>query len=247
MKHIVSIAAALLAWWGAAAQPADSVSLRKGGSLNMEWMQPFGGVTVDGPMRVVLTRVGEDEPTKIAYDTRSSLDSRVKASVDKYGILTLREKNAREKIDTTEVRVYYHTLESLSADGARVSFTEPVTEPMLDLAVSGGACVEAELDVRDLVLNVTGKSEVVLKGRARYLTLTVSTARVDASALQPLSTRVDASHGARVNVWADERLEAYAASAKIQFGGKPEIVRAETSTFGGEIVEAGPEAEIHIR
>ena len=247
MKNIVSIAAALLIGWGAAAQPADSVSLRKGGSLNMEWMQPFSGVAVDGPMRVVLTRIGEDEPTKIAYDTRSSLDSRVKASVDKYGILTLREKNSREKIDTTEVRVYYRTLATLSAAGARVSFTEPVTEPMVDLSVSGGARVEAELDVRDLVLNVTGKSEVVLKGQSRYLTLTVSTARIDASGLHTLSTRVDASHGAQVDVVADERFEANAASAKIRFGGKPEIVRAETSTFGGEIVEAEPDGEIHIR
>ena len=53
-----------------------------------------------------------------------------------------------------------------------------------------------------------------------------------------MSARVDASHGAAVEVSAEERLEAYAASARIRYVGQPEILRGETALMGGEIIPA---------
>ncbi len=236
MKKIALLAATALLSWGAAAQQDRESEAQRGGSVSVDWMQPFSGVAIDGPMRVKFVRVTGDEPMKISYDTRSSAASRVKASVDKAGVLNIREKSSREQVDTTHVTVYYRRLERLTVAEAEVSFAQPIVEPMVDVSFSGGARVDAAFDVRDLVMNVTGKCRISLSGAARYFDLTVSTALVDAFALKTMSARVDASHGAVANVQVDERLEAYAASAKVYYTGAPEIVRGETSAFGGDIV-----------
>lgn len=246
MKKIALLVAMALLVRGAAAQ-VQNVESQRGSSVSLLSLQPFTGVAVDGPVRVEFLRAAEDQSVQIAYDTKSSTGSRLKASVDKEGVLVIREKNSRDRIDTTEVKVYYRTLESLSVSEAEVRFREPVTEPMIDVSFSGGARVEAAFDVRDLVVNVTGKCRIVLNGAARYFDLKVSTAEVDASALKTMSARVDASHGAVVRVQADERLEAYAASAKVRYAGDPEIVRGETSALGGEIIAAGEDAIIEIK
>ena len=242
MKKITLFFALLLLSSAAAAQPRDSVELR-GGSVALDWMQPFSGVSVSGPMRVTFVRVGEDRSMRVSYDAGAGADSRVKASVDRDGVLSLREKSPRGAADTTEVTICYRRLECLSVDGAAVRFEQPVTEPMIDVRFSGGARAEVAFDVRDLVMTVTGKCDLVLSGRARYFDLTVSTARVDAGRLETMSARVDASHGAAVEVSAEERLEAYAASARIRYAGQPEILRGETSLMGGEIVPADQAVE----
>lgn len=245
MKKITLLFAVLSLCTAVMAQEQDSLQ-RRGGSVAVDWMQPFTGVSVSGPMRVKFVRVAEGQPMKFSYDTKSSAASRVKASVDKYGVLNISEKNTREAADTTEVTVWYRTLESLTIDGAEVRFEQPVAEPMLDVRFSGGARAEVAFDVRDLVMEVTGKCRVVLQGSARYFDLTASTARIDASALTAMSARVDASHGASVRVRATERLEAYAASARVCYVGQPEILRGETSLFGGDILPLEEEVETPI-
>lgn len=246
MKKITLFLAVLLLGTAAAAQSRDSVQLR-GGSASVDWMQPFSGVSISGPMRVTFVRAGEDGAMRVSYDARSNAASRVKVSVDRDGVLNLREKSSREAADTTEVTICYRVLESLSVDGAEVRFEQPVTEPMIDVRFSGGARADLAFDVRDLVMNVTGKCRLALSGSARYFDLTVSTARVDAGRLTTMSARVDASHGAAVEVCAEERLEAYAASSRIRYVGQPEILRGETALFGGEIVSSDEAVEADNR
>ncbi len=236
MKKIALLAAITLLSWGAAAQQEQKSEAQRGGSVSLDWMQPFSGASIDGPMRVKFVRVNEGEPMRISYDNQASATSRVKVSVDKDGVLNIREKGMREQIDTTCVIVYYRRMERLTVAEAQVSFDQPILEPMIDASFSGGARVDAAFDARDVVMNVTGKCRITLSGEARYFDLRVSTATVDAFALKTMSTRVDVSHGAVANVQAEERLEAYAASAKVYYTGTPEIVRGETSTFGGDIV-----------
>lgn len=237
MKKITLFFALLLLVSAARAQVCDTVQQR-GGSVQIGSMQPFSGVSVSGPMRVNFVRVADDQSLKILYDTKANTASRVKVSVDADGVLNLREKSGREVVDTTEVTICYRVLESLSIDGAEARFEQPVTEPMLDVRFSGGARADVTFDVRDLVMTVTGKCSVVLRGQARYFDLTVSTARIDAAGMEAMSARVDASHGASVRVCAEERLEARASSARILYVGQPEILRGETALFGGEILSA---------
>lgn len=234
MKKIILIFAASILCMAAAAQEPDSVRHR-GGSVSVDWLQPFTGVSVTGPMRVNFVHVAEGEPMKISYDTKSNTTSRVKASVDRNGVLNIVEKRALEAADTTEVTVCYRTLESLTVNGAEVHFEQPVACPMLDVRFSGGARADVAFAVYDLVMTVTGKCRIALSGEARYFDLTVSTAWIDASALTTMSAHVDASHGASVRVQATERLEVYADSARVYYVGQPEVLRGETALFGGDI------------
>ena len=108
---------------------------------------------------------------------------------------------------------------------------------MFDLLVSGGATVRGKVNVQDLAMEVTGRSSVVLEGVARYLGVKVSTAKLDASALECVATIVDASHGAEVSLQTTERLEATTStSAIITYKGKPSIIRVRSSLFGGDII-----------
>ena len=57
-------------------------------------------------------------------------------------------------------------------------------------------------------MDVTGKSVVVLTGKVRYWDLNVSTAQVDAAAVEVMSVRVNSTSKADVTITAPERLEA---------------------------------------
>ncbi len=216
------------------AQEQDSLGGRRG-SVKMDWMQPFEGVAVDGPLKVTLQRVEEPDPMHVSYDTKGNPDSRLKVSVDKYGVLNIREKGRKVPTDTTEVKICYRRMTSLRIQEARVRFEEPIQETSLDVKFSGGAVVEAPMEVYDLVMQVTGKSRVVLTGRTHYLDLEVSTAEVDAVALESVSAHVEASHGAGVRVQVSDRLEARCRMADLNYTGDPRIVRTETSLLGGRI------------
>lgn len=241
MKKILISALLLLGAMELSAQRADSVNARRG-SVTMDWMQPFEGASVEGPVKVCFKQVGEQEPMKISYDTKANPDSRVKVSVDKYGILNIREKGARGMSDSIEITVCYRTMKSLRIDGANARFENVLRATSIDLVFSGGAAVDLPLLTTDVVMRTTGKCNVTLSGRSRYYDLTVSTATVDASALQTLSTRVNASHGAEVRVTASERLEAKSSSARVIYVGEPQILRSETSSLGG-VVESESDAK----
>lgn len=200
----------------------------------MDWIQPFSAVRVEGPVKVLFSRIGEGEQMRISYDTNANPDSRLKASVDKQGVLNICERGLRNSTDTTVMHVYYRTMESLEVDGARVRFDTPVEQLSFDAKFSGGAMVDLPIEMTDAVITLTGKSEVTLKGKCRYFDLELSTGKVNASALECTSARVEASHGAKVALKVVERLQAIASQSTITYDGEPLILRTNTS-FGGAV------------
>ena len=197
--------------------------------------QHYTALSVSGPIRAQLIRVAAGEAESVVFDSPES-GARVKSTCEN-GQLTLR---APKSVDTVGLRIYYRELDMLDINGADVRLANAVTEPMFDLTVSGGVTFEAEFDVRDLKVEVTGKSLLKLTGRARYFDLTVSTAEVKARGLEVMAATVEASHNAEVRLHVTERLVANAALSMIRYEGTPEIVRGETSLLGGDILPFEP-------
>jgi archaeosine-15-forming tRNA-guanine transglycosylase len=108
---------------------------------------------------------------------------------------------------------------------------------MFDIGVSGGAMVSLYVKTLDLAVECTGVSRLTLNGSTKYLTMRVSTAKVDCSTLSTVATIVDASHSAEVRVVVSERLEATTSTgAKLLYKGTPTILRDHTVIFGGDII-----------
>lgn len=240
MKRISILALCMLLGGATKAMAQDSAA--QGASVRMEWLQPFVAVDVQGPVKVTLCRVTEDQEPQISYDTQANPDSRLKAAVDKSGVLRIQERGLHHSTDTVALRVSYRQIESLKADGARVAFENPVEQLMFDAAISGGAVVELPLETTDAVVTITGKSSLKLSGRCRYLDLEASTARVDASQLKAHSARVEATHKADVVLHALERLDASATQAAVLYLEEPTILRAR-SLFGGRVEPLEPAEE----
>lgn len=203
-----------------------------------EWLTDFDQLRIDGPMSVTLVRASADEAPRIVYDTKGSYTSRFRAAVNKNRVLEITERTESRRTTTTEVTVYYHSLEKIRITRATVSFAEPLDFPVTDMTVSGGAVVTATLKMRDLKLDVSGRSRLTLSGEVPYLTLRIASAKIDATALKVTSALVEASNSAEANVTITERLEAYASSgAQVFYSGTPDILRTSAS-LGGKVSPA---------
>lgn len=203
-----------------------------------EWLTDFDQIRIDGPMSVTLVRTPADEAPRIVYDTKGSYTSRFRAAVNKSRVLEITERTESRRTTTTEVTVYYHSLEKIRITRATVSFAEPLDFPVTDMTVSGGAVVTATLKMRDLKLDISGRSRLTLSGEVPYLSLRIASAKLDATALKVTSALIEASNSAEANVTISERLEAYASSgAQVFYSGTPDILRTSAS-LGGKVSPA---------
>lgn len=202
----------------------------------MEWLPSFNGVIVKGLFRIRFERVPMDQAPKIVFNTKGVYDSRFTAEVNKNKMLVISERIGARERSETEVTVYYNNLEEIRISGANATFGEPIDFPQARCWFSNGAVVSAALDVKDLQMDVTGKSVVVLTGKVRYWDLNVSTAQVDAAAVEVMSVRVNSTSKADVTITAPERLEASVGTkGRITCIGEPELLHTSNSLIGGEI------------
>ena len=177
-----------------------------------------------------------DQAPKIVFNTKGVYDSRFTAEVNKNKMLVISERIGARERSETEVTVYYNNLEKIRISGANATFGEPIDFPQARCWFSNGAVVSAALDVKDLQMDVTGKSVVVLTGKVRYWDLNVSTAQVDAAAVEVMSVRVNSTSKADVTITAPERLEASVGTkGLITCIGEPELLHTSNSLIGGEI------------
>lgn len=202
-----------------------------------EWLGSFSGISINGRMHVRLIKNTTDEGPRITYDHKGEISAKFKVAVDRSGVLKIEEPIDPKRTTITEVTVWCNDISSLSVTAADLTFENTIARDMFDLEVAGGANVVAKLEVTDLVIGATGRySTLVVEGTAKYLSLDISTAKFDGTALSTVSAIVDASHLAEVQVSASERLQGTTStSAKILYTGEPSIVRARTTMFGGEI------------
>ena len=226
-SFLLSLAAGLC--W--AQQPADPGEQR-------DRLPSFDAVEVSAAADVVFVPVPDSVAPRIVYDLKGSSDTRFRAEV-RDRVLRISERIDPRRAARTAVRVYYNALERISVAAAAAAFEGGLRAPLLDLEVGSGAQVTAALEVGDLRMELTGKSAATLSGTARYLSLFVSSGRVEASELETMSAEVNATASGSASLWITDRFVGKTSTGgKIAYKGTPSLVRGGTKFLGGDIIRS---------
>ena len=119
---------------------------------------------------------------------------------------------------------------------AVATFDSTLVATVLDLTVGGMAEVKAPMAVKDLKLDITGKSRVTLTGSARYLTLFISSGVLEAAALEVMSAVSNVTSSGTASLWVTDRFEGKTSTGgKITYKGSPTIIRGSMKFMGGDI------------
>ena len=220
----------LLTVFGAlqAQTPAD-------GGAQREWLTSFTAVEVTAPLDIRFIRVPDSEAPKIIYDTKGSYTTRFRFEVrDK--VLRIMERPDSRRPERTQVEVYYNSLERIAIADAVATFEEPLSATLLDLVVGGTARVTVPLDVKDLRMELTGKSAATLSGDVRYLSLYVSNGTFLGLDLEVMSAQVNVTGAGEASLWVTDRFEGKTSTGgKIFYKGSPTVVRRDLKFMGGDV------------
>lgn len=201
-----------------------------------QWTGEFNTIDVDAPIKLKLKKCNENQGSYIIYDTKGDYTSKFTAEVNKDKVLKIRERSDSKRETITEVEVYYDTLTDIRIAKADATIEGVLVAELLDIDISNNAHFIAQIETKDLIINITGKCCVTLSGNSLYQTASVSTAEYNALNLSSVSTVVSASHNASVKVDATQRLQAETATGgTIGYKSLPEILRIYIPLFGGEI------------
>lgn len=220
------------------AQTAEPVDTPHSASEKSEWLQSFSSVNIEAPIEVTFVRIPDSEAPKIVYDTQGSYTTKFRFDV-KNRVLRISERADSRRPEKTKVTVYYNLLDALSMTDAAATFREPITGKLFDLKIGGHASLTATLDVKDLNMELTGRSSAKIDGTARYLTLYVSTGTVDGLGLETMAARVNVTSGGSVTLDVTERMEATTSTnGTVNYKTEPPIVRGGMRFMGGNIEQA---------
>ena len=171
-----------------------------------EWLTSFTAVEVSAPLDVKFVQVPDTEAPKIVYDTKGSYTTKFRAEV-KDKVLRITERSDARRPDT-----------------------------VLDLTVGGMAQVTARMDVKDLKMELTGKSTATLTGAVRYLSLFVSTGKLEAAGLEVMAAEANVTSSGVAALWVTDRFQGKTSTGgKITYKGAPPIVRSGAKFMGGDI------------
>ena len=203
-----------------------------------QWTSSFTALDVDAPIKLTLTQISSDQAPYIIYDTKGNITSKFTAEVDKGQVLKIRERQDLKRTSITEVHVFYNTLEDIKISRANTVIEGEVSCDMLDIEISNSAKFVAQLNVKDVVVIISGDCGVELTGEALYHHAEITSAQYNAVGLKTMSTIIEAHHNAEARVYATQRLEAKSTTGgKIMYKPTPELLRTEKSLFG---VDATP-------
>lgn len=219
----------------AAPQTAGQTSAPVTGENN-QWLTDFLSVEVNAPFDIKFVQVPDTQAPRIIYDTKGSTTTKFKAEV-KDKVLRISERPDSRRLERTTVTLEYNDVQSIKIENATATFSTPVVGVLFDLTVGGTADVTAEVDVKDLKMELTGKSNATLTGKARYLTLYASTGKCDAAGCEVMAAQVNSTTGAQVLLWVTDRLEAKTSTnGKISYKGEPAVIRSGAKFMGGDII-----------
>lgn len=186
--------------------PVAAASDTSGGERS-EWLPSFTAVEVAAPVDIRFVQVPDTEAPRIIYDTKGSYTTRFRAEV-RDRVLRITERRDARRPERTTVTVCYNTLERISVSDAAATFEGRFSATLLDLTVGGAAKLTADLDVKDLRMELSGHSSAALSGAVRYLTLFVSTGAVEAPELETMSAQVNVTSSGSATLWVTDRFEA---------------------------------------
>lgn len=200
-----------------------------------EWLTSFTAVEVSAPLNIKFVQVPDTEAPKIVYDTKGSSTTRFRAEV-RNKVLHVSERADSRRAERTSVVVYYNALERIAIADAVATFEGPITATLLDMTVGGMAQVTAAMDVKDLKMELTGKSTATLTGSVRYLSLFLSTGKLEASGLEVMAAEVNVTSSGSASLWVTDRFQGKTSTGgKITYKGTPPVVRSGSKFMGGDI------------
>lgn len=205
-----------------------------------EWLGNFNTVSLSGDMKVRLIRNSENAQPMIVVKSADQELSKLKYSVNSKGLLTVHESSNNKRTVATEIEIYFSSITDLKIAGCDVEVEGTLNGQLLDIEVSGGGFIKADIDVADLLAKVSGNSTLDIQGKARYMMLDVTVAKVDLRRLETMSAEVSATQRGEATVYATERLAATTnMGGSIFYMGAPSIVRANSKLLGSSINNIG--------
>ena len=232
MKHLSSYLIAFLACF-VLSQTACTRMQQVRGDRNVMSEQrdvsSFDAIQVEGALDVYLTQ-GEQETITVKAD--ENLLDVIRTEVSGGTLRIYPEKNIKNA-KSTQVYVTLNTLRDLAISGASDVESEGVImAEELVLTVSGASDVVLEIRAESLVSKFSGACDANLSGEVVSLTISASGAcDVAAYDLVAQDCQVTSSGASNVDVHATQTLDAVASgSSDISFEGDPEILQQKSGT-----------------
>ena len=226
MKKMMLLVAAIMVAFGANAQQ----------DTRREWLGNFSSISLTGDMKVTLVALEEGgQPIMIVKAEDREL-SKLKYTINNKGELSVRESTNRKRTVRTEIEIHFVNIDAIEVSGSDVEVKGLIEAPIFDVAVSNGGFFKAEIDTQDLMINATGQSTIDIDGRARYLIVDATVAKIDLRELETMSSEVQATQRGEVSVYCTERLAATATlGGAVFYRGNPSILRASSKMLGSSI------------
>lgn len=201
-----------------------------------EWLGNFSSISLNGDMKVTLVPIEEGGQPMMIVKAEDSELSKLKYTINNKGELSVRESTNRKRTVRTEIEIHFATVDAIEVAGSDVEVKGLIAAPIFDVKVSNGGFFKTEIDTQDLMVNATGQSTIDIDGRARYLKVDDTMAKIDLRELETMSAEVLATQRGEVSVYCTERLSATATlGATVFYRGNPSILRANSKLLGSSI------------
>lgn len=201
-----------------------------------EWLGNFSSISLNGDMKVTLVPIEEGGQPMMIVKAEDSELSKLKYTINDKGELSVRESTNRKRTIRTEIEIHFATVDAIEVAGSDVEVKGLIAAPIFDVKVSNGGFFKTEIDTQDLMINATGQSTIDIDGRARYLKVDDTMAKIDLRELETMSAEVLATQRGEVSVYCTERLSATATlGATVFYRGNPSILRANSKLLGSSI------------
>lgn len=201
-----------------------------------EWLGNFSSISLNGDMKVTLVPIEEGGQPMMIVKAEDSELSKLKYTINNKGELSVRESTNRKRTVRTEIEIHFVTVDAIEVAGSDVEVKGLIAAPIFDVKVSNGGFFKTEIDTQDLMINATGQSTIDIDGRARYLKVDDTMAKIDLRELETMSAEVLATQRGEVSVYCTERLSATATlGATVFYRGNPSILRANSKLLGSSI------------
>ena len=226
MKKMIILAAAIMMAFVANAQQ----------DTRREWLGNFSSISLNGDMKVTLVPIKEGGQPMMIVKAEDRELSKLKYTINNKGELSVRESTNRKRTVRTEIEIHFTAVDAIEISSSDVEVNGLIAAPIFDVTVSNGGFFKAEIDTQDLMINATGQSTIDINGRARYLIVDATVAKIDLRELETMSAEVQAAQRGEVSVFCTERLAATAnLGGTVFYRGNPSILRANSKLLGSSI------------
>ena len=201
-----------------------------------EWLGAFSSISLNGDMKVTLVPIEDGSQPMLIVKAADRELSKLKYTVSKKGKLSVRESTTRKRTVRTEVEIHIGNVDAIEVDGSDVEANGLIEAPIFDVVVSNGGFFKSRIDTQDLMITATGQSTIDIDGRARYLSVDATLAKIDLRELETMSAEVQATQRGEVLVYCTDRLAATAnLGGAIFYRGNPSVLRANAKLLGSTI------------